>query len=949
MLWLMTTMMLQQVTPLTCPHLQGKKRALARRDVMRLHATPIFELSKSQRQADGSKLTSAKSMELLKQCEKSLTRIGELEVGLEVLSDEELRSRLRSEADSIEGVFAVVREAAWRVLSLRAYDVQMLGGLVMAKGGLAEMATGEGKTLAAVAPVVFHALKGKGALVVTTNDYLARRDADSVGQVCRFLGLSVGLVESTSTRDERRLAYRCDVTYVSNSEVGFDYLRDHLAFAADDVVLRDDGKVAFCLVDEADSILIDEARTPLVVSEQIEAAVDKFEVARELADMLQPGVHYDVDRKRSVVTLTERGYGESLQVLGVRDLADAANAWAPFVTNALRAKELLERDRDYIIRGDNEVAIVDTFSGRVLEGRRWSDGLQQAVETKERLGHVSNVTRAAATVTFQSLFGRQVLCDILAGMTGTALTDADEFESVYGLIVAPVPTALPVARRDYDDAVYATLEAKWRAAAAEVARVHKSGQPILVGTSSIDDSEDFATRLRETYGLQVQTLHARPDTAAYEADVVARAGRLGGITVATNMAGRGTDIVLGGDPKFYVKRYLERILTGADTMNDHVVPDEARALLDRAAHNAVSSLSSESDSLSTDEAAQVAAASVESLKGAKVLAELRSAARAAREKTAASLADERARVLELGGLYVVGTQRHESRRIDRQLRGRSGRQGDPGVSRFFVSVEDEMFKLFGGDTVKNMMRTLRVGEDLPIESKTVTEALARVQKQVEKRNADIRSTTLSFDEVLDKQRRQIYAWRAKLLMADDQAIKMICMAWTAATAAAVIDSVKRDSQPNVGESAVELLRSRLNQVFVASSIPHLPDESLENLLNAQSFLDDADEDNEAAVSRALSLIGIDLETSFERIAKLRKQRTPSQAFTALALLRIDKLWADHITKISDLREAVQFRAYQGTQPLQEFQRDAFILYGKLRTKIKSDTTYSFFQLLLTSH
>lgn len=910
------------------------------RVVARASSTPIFELSKSQKQVDGQRIVSAEGSALLKECQKSLSDISKLESELEAMSDVELRNALK---DDMTTVFGVVREAAWRVLQMRPYDVQMLGGLVMARGGLAEMATGEGKTLAAVAPVVYHALKKKGSLVVTTNDYLARRDADSVGQIARFLGLSVGLVESSLSPAERRDAYACDITYVSNSELGFDYLRDNLAFSSEEVVLRE--QFGFALIDEADSILIDDAKTPLVVSEQVVAPTEKYAIAKELVDgVLRETVHYDVDLKKSAVTLTEIGYKECLATLGVTDLADPQTPWAPYISNALRAKALLEKDRDYVIREGGEVAIVDAFSGRILEGRRWSDGLQQAVEAKENLP-ASNLTRPAATVTFQALFGggnRRRLCDVLSGMTGTASTDADEFESVYNLVVAPVPTALPVARKDYEDAVYATVEAKWRAAAAEVARAHKTGRPVLVGTSSIEDSEDFAKRLAENYGIFARTLNARPDAAKAEGAVVAGAGRLGAITVATNMAGRGTDIVLGGDAKFIVKSYLENKLAGGDDDEfDLPVDDEIKLELDEAAKEALELLLSDGDEkkLSSDEAAQVAAAAVESSKGAAALSRLRSASRAARTSVAESLAEEREKVLELGGLYVIGTQRHESRRVDRQLRGRSGRQGDPGASRFFVSVEDDIFKRFGGDKIKSLMRTLRVGEDLPVEAKAVTEALARIQEQVEKYNGELRSTTLTFDEVLDVQRRQIYSWRSRILAKRN--VRAMCKAWTATTAASVVASVKRD------KGDADMLRARFGQIFVASSQAYLPDANLVDLIKAPDFLGgDDDDEEEEAVDQTLCLFGLDVDATCERIEKIRSAGPATDAFAALAILQIDKLWADHLTNINDLKESIQFRAYAGTQPTDEFQQDAFVLYRKLRAKIKTDTTYSFFQLLL---
>lgn len=845
-----------------------------------LHANAIFELSKGQ----GRELT-GEARDILKRNEEVARRITELEKTIEELSDDELRAKL--DKDDLITTFAVTREAAWRVLGLRAFDVQMLGGAVMAQGGLVEMATGEGKTLAAVAPVVFQALKKEGALVVTTNDYLARRDADSVGQVARFLGLTVGLVESTMTPEERKAAYQCDITYASNAEVGFDYLRDHLAYTEDEVVQPK--KFGYCLVDEADSILIDEARTPLIISEKTKAAAQKYELAKELVEgVLVANTHYTVDLKGQSVLMTDKGYAECSATLGVDDLANPADPWAPFILNALRAKELLLKDRDYLLR-DGEVAILDTFSGRVLEGRRWSDGLQQAVEVKEGFP-ASDQTRPSALVTFQGLFGD--ISETLAGMTGTAMTDAEELRDVYNLIAVPIPTALPVARNDYDDAVYQTEEAKWRAAASEVARANSKGRPVLVGTTSLEASEDLVQRLKE-FGIDAVALNARPDVAKYEATVVANAGRAGAVTVATNMAGRGTDIVLGGDPKFLAQRALEAALLGEK-------PEVAEEIVSSAVADAREKIGRD---LTPDDAAQLAALASEKKGG---LQKLRSAARSLREHYTEELAEERARVLELGGLYVIGTERHESRRIDRQLRGRAGRQGDPGTSRFFVSVDDRMFRIFGGDSIKRLMRTFRVGEDLPIEAKTVTEALTKVQVQVEERNTEMRSQQRKFDQVLDDQRRNVYAKRQILLFAADAELEALCAEWTGESAQAVVDSVTRDDGDD------DMLQQRLSQFF---------NDNLDSPSN------------------------IDMGDILARVEKARPARSGAKSFAAIALLRLDQLWATHLTNMRDLKDSIQFRAYESVDPFFAYQKEALQLFQAFNKKLQTDTTYSLFQTL----
>merc|ERR1719514_2919 len=794
-------------------------------------AAAIFEQKK------GGAALSPEAKAILKQGEAHLKRVNDLEATYDGKSDADLRQeatalrealqQLEKDEDAPADVqaraFALAREAAWRVLQLRAYDVQILGGHAMSTGALAEMATGEGKTLAAVAPTLLGALRGKGALVVTANDYLARRDADSVGLVFRFLGLSVGLVEATMApaSEDRREAYACDVTYVSNAEIGFDYLRDQLALDETDLVLpRRSGEIEdlfwWCLVDEADSILIDEARTPLIISETTEAPAAKYEVARDLAEgVLSEGTHYDVDRKGRAVTLNENGYAEAEGALG-RPLFDAKDPWAPFLLSALRAKELLEKDRDYLIDEAQQVKLVDAFSGRVLEGRRYADGLQQAVEAKERLP-CSNQTRPSAQVTFQSLF--RTVPTRLAGMTGTAASDAKELNDVYSLVVVPIPTALPVARKDYDDAVYQTIDAKNRAAAAEVARQHKEGRPVLVGTTSVEASDAFVERLRSTYGLDCEVLSARPDVAKREGAVVAQAGRLGAVTVATNMAGRGTDIKLGGSASDVARLYVEERLRGGDGEDLLKVRGREESLLEisSATHDLVDKARSAAVELLEDDldegVADLVALAADGRAVSKAPAVL--AARKAVDAVAADvgevLKEEKRAVEALGGLYVVGTERHESVRVDDQLRGRSGRQGDAGASRFFVSAKDPMFVNFGGERIADLMKTFRVGDDLPVEAKTVTDALSNIQRKVEDFNAEQRTNVLKFDDVQDGQRRALYATRRRLLLADEHDASQTFTRWVADSIIATARSVDRDVKS--GDDPDAMLATRLGQFF----------------------------------------------------------------------------------------------------------------------------------------
>ncbi|CAN1199248.1 Protein translocase subunit SECA1, chloroplastic [Linum perenne] len=557
----------------------------------------------------------------------------------------------------LQEAFALVREASKRVLGLRPFDVQLIGGMVLHKGEIAEMKTGEGKTLVAILPAVLNALSGKGVHVVTVNDYLARRDCEWVGQVPRFLGLKVGLIQQNMTSEQRRENYLCDITYVTNSELGFDYLRDNLATSVEELVLR---RFNYCVIDEVDSILIDEARTPLIISGPAEKPSDRYYKAAKIAAAFERDIHYTVDEKQKNVLLTEQGYEDSEEILNLKDLYDPREQWAMYILNAIKAKELFLRDVNYIVRG-KEVFIVDEFTGRVMQGRRWSDGLHQAVEAKEGLP-IQNETITLASISYQNFF---LQFPKLCGMTGTAATESTEFESIYKLKVTIVPTNKPMIRKDDSDVVFRATVGKWRAVVVEISRMHKTGRPVLVGTTSVEQSDALSVQLQEAE-IPHEVLNAKPENVEREAEIVAQSGRLGAVTIATNMAGRGTDIILGGN------------------------------------------------------------------------------------------------VISAGGLHVVGTERHESRRIDNQLRGRSGRQGDPGSSRFFLSLEDNIFRIFGGDRIQGLMRAFRV-EDLPIESQMLTKALDEAQRKVENYFFDIRKQLFEYDEVLNSQRDRVYSERRRAL------------------------------------------------------------------------------------------------------------------------------------------------------------------------------------------
>ncbi|CAN6467046.1 unnamed protein product [Victoria cruziana] len=725
-----------------------------------------------------------------KQYSPTVSVINDMEKAVSVLSDEQLREktlefkRRVALGDSLDSIlpeaFAVVREASQRVLGLRPFDVQLIGGMVLHKGEIAEMRTGEGKTLVAILPAYLNALSGKGVHIVTVNDYLARRDCEWVGQVPRFLGLQVGLIQQNMTSEQRRQNYACDITYVTNSELGFDYLRDNLATSVDELVLRD---FNYCVIDEVDSILIDEARTPLIISGSAEKPSDRYYKAAKIAAAFERDLHYTVDEKQKTILLTEQGYEDAEVILDVKDLYDPREQWALYVLNAIKAKELFLRDVNYIVRG-KEVFIVDEFTGRVMQGRRWSDGLHQAVEAKEGLP-IQNETITLASISYQNFF---LQFPKLCGMTGTAATESTEFESIYRLKVTVVPTNKPMIRKEESDVVFRAATGKWRAVVVEISRMHKTGRPVLVGTTSVEQSDALSLQLREA-GIPHEVLNAKPENVEREAEIVAQSGRVGAVTIATNMAGRGTDIILGGNAEFMARLKLREMLmpsvvklTDGGFVSVKKLPakktwkvteslfpcelsKERAALAEDAVDLAVRTWGKRS--LTELEAEERLSYSCE--KGPTedvVISKLRHAFKEIVEEYKIYTEEERKKVVSAGGLHVVGTERHESRRIDNQLRGRSGRQGDPGSSRFFLSLEDNIFRIFGGDRIQGLMRAFRV-EDLPIESKMLTKALDEAQRKVENYFFDIRKQLFEYDEVLNSQRDRVYTERRRALQSEN--------------------------------------------------------------------------------------------------------------------------------------------------------------------------------------
>jgi preprotein translocase subunit SecA len=787
--------------------------------------------------------------------------INELEPQMEALSDAELahqtvgfRERLDAGAaldDLLVEAFATVREAAWRVLGQRHFDVQLMGGMALHFGWIAEMKTGEGKTLVSTLPVYLNALAGRGVHIVTVNDYLARRDAEWMGQVHRFLGLTVGRVSpDIAEPDDKRAAYACDLTYGTNTEFGFDYLRDNMARSREHMVQR--GHV-YGIVDEVDSILIDEARTPLIISGPAADAAKLYYQFAGIVRTLTPEVDYEVDEEKRIVVPTEEGIAKVERQIGVDNLYDLVSVnYVHQLTQALRAKELFHRDKDYLVAA-GEVKIIDEFTGRTLEGRRWSDGLHQAVEAKERV-RIKEENHTWATVTLQNYFR---LYEKLAGMTGTAETEAAEFANTYDMPVVPIPTNVPMVRTDQADFVYKSEDAKFSAVVEDIVERHERGQPVLVGTASVAKSEHLS-KLLDRRGIPHQVLNAKQH--AREAEIVAQAGRLQAVTVATNMAGRGVDILLGGNPEGLARHEL---LAGGLDPESEESDDEYQKQLSRF-----------------------------------------------REECEAEGEEVRA----LGGLYVLGSERHESRRIDNQLRGRSGRQGDLGESRFFLSLEDDLMRLFATGAMQWVMsRTLP--EDVPIEAKMVSRAIERAQNTVEGRNAEIRKDVLKYDEVLNEQRKVVYARRLQVIDGED------LQELTEHLLETTMDVLVRASCPSEYPEEWDL------DQLLAEVTQYYPTEfTVEDIAEATSV----SQVTESLVAEAL-----------EKYAA-RDEIFPGGADEARQVEReimlqiIDQRWREHLAEMDYLREGINLRAMGQQDPLVAWQREGFEMFGQMMSAIDDD-------------
>ena len=841
-----------------------------------------------------TKLFGTRSEREVKKLEPQVEAVMALEEPYKKLTDQELRAKTQEFKDRyasgetldalLPEAFAVCREAADRVLGMRPYRVQVVGGIVLHQGRIAEMKTGEGKTLVAILPAYLNALAGRGVHIVTVNDYLAKRDSEWMGKVYRFLGLSVGLIVHDLTAEQRRAAYAADITYGTNNELGFDYLRDNMAIYKQEMVQRGH---AFAIVDEVDSILIDEARTPLIISGKGEESSKLYEMADYFVSRLKKQVFsttdnkelqdqydcdYIVDEKDRSVSLTQKGIEKAEQFFNVENLADPENATlSHHINQAMKARGLMKRDIDYVVK-DGEVIIVDEFTGRLMYGRRYNEGLHQAIEAKEGV-KVASENKTLATITFQNFFR---LYDKLSGMTGTALTEEEEFSGIYNLDVVEIPTNKPVIRIDAPDVVYKTEAGKYRAVIAQIKECHAKGQPVLVGTISIEKSELLSQMLKRE-GIPHNVLNAKHHEK--EAEIVAQAGHLGAVTIATNMAGRGTDIMLGGNAEYMAKNELRK-----QGLSDELI--------------------AESNSFAETEDPEILAA--------------RAAYTEAYKRFKVETDKQAELVRQAGGLFIIGTERHESRRIDNQLRGRSGRQGDPGETRFYLSMQDDIMRLFGSERIMNMMETLGIDEDTPIDAKILSGAIENAQKTVEGRNFQSRKNVLEYDDVMNVQRKIIYEQRRQVLDGEDlrKNIQSMMRFYVDTYVASAFGE-----QPKLADKQhfFEMM-THFEPIFFPTGTWLLSDEELAALTREQ------------AEEKILSLM--------QRAYAKREEQFTSPVMREIervvTLRVVDEFWMDHIDAMDDLRQGIRLRAYAQTDPVIEYKREGFDMFEAMNDAIKEE-------------
>ena len=853
-----------------------------------------------------TKIFGTPSQRAVKALTPLVDKIEALEEEMKALSDQQLRAKTdefkarlangETLDDILPEAFAVCREADWRVLGMRPYRVQLIGGIILHQGRIAEMRTGEGKTLVATLPAYLNGLSGKGVHIVTVNDYLAKRDSEWMGKVYRFLGLTVGLVIHGVDKEAKKAAYAADITYGTNNEFGFDYLRDNMAIYSKELVQRGH---SFAIVDEVDSILIDEARTPLIISGQGEKSTQLYQLvdnfvarltcqrvasvdAKEEEDV-NIDADYIVDEKARTATLTARGVAKAEQQFNLENLSDPENTTlSHHINQAIKARGVMRRDIDYVVK-DGEVIIVDEFTGRLMYGRRYNEGLHQAIEAKEHVT-VAHESKTLATITFQNYFR---LYDKLSGMTGTAMTEEEEFGQIYSLDIVEIPTNRPVARVDHPDQVYKTQAGKYRAVVRQIKECHEKGQPVLVGTVSIEISE-LVSKLLTREGIPHNVLNAKHHDK--EAEIVAQAGKLGAVTVATNMAGRGTDIMLGGNAEYMAKALLRR-----QGMSDELL--------------------AECDGHADTDNEEILAA--------------REAFAQAEAQFKAEIKEEAEKVREVGGLYILGTERHESRRIDNQLRGRAGRQGDPGESCFFLSLEDDILRLFASDWIQSVMDKLGVDEDTPLDQKMLSNAIEKAQRKVESQNFQIRKTVLEYDDVMNTQREVIYKQRRQVLDGEDVHAAIENMLTTTVTN---LIAGHTGEQGKLDEAGFKVAMAPwVNVMFTAQQL-----DDVKGQLGSLS--------TQALTDKLLELAHANYEHQADSIAQQLAElgqtaiQNPMGELERVILLRVvDEYWMDHIDAMTELRQGIGLRAYGQSDPVVEYKREGYDMFEEMIAAIQEET------------
>ena len=861
-----------------------------------------------------------KKYQQLKQYRKLIEDIKILHKHIQLLSDLELKQQTKKLKEKLyDGyklddllieAFATAKEAIKRTLGLQLFDVQILGSIVLHNGKIAEMKTGEGKTIVSILPAYLNCIKQSGVHIVTVNDYLAKRDAEWVKQVYEILDLKVGLIQQNTSKKNRKINYACDVVYVTNSELGFDYLKDNMAIDKNEVVQQN---FTFAIIDEVDSILIDEARTPLIISGPSEIKEEKYNIANQISYQLKNKIHYEIDEKSRNITLTDKGIIFCETFLKISNLYNPNNPWAQYIINALKAKELFFKNQHYIIK-DLEIIIVDEFTGRLMNGRRWSDGLHQAIECKENLT-IQKENKTLASITYQNLF---LIYEKLAGMTGTAKTEETEMDKIYNLQVISIPTNKPCIRKEFFDSVYKNEYSKWKAIAEECFQMNQQGRPVLVGTTNVEKSEMLAKML-DAYHLRYNLLNAKPENVNREAEIIAQAGRKYALTISTNMAGRGTDIILGGNSKSIAK------LTFINFIQEYFfdikyiqmlekIPDNVSKILKEAVKN--TKVYTILKSISTKEIDNYIYSIIHHQENDENKKTLRAIYNQIVQEYTKIFKKEKQEVINLGGLHVIGTERHESRRIDNQLRGRAGRQGDPGSSKFFLSLDDNLLRIFGGEKIRSLMQNLNIDDNTPIESTILNKSLDTAQKKVESYFYDIRKQLFEYDAVVNKQRQAIYNERKKILKS----------------------SFLRDCIIEYGENTINEIISlhnqdknihkhHLKQLYDILNLPYynnIEKECINNAHQLQEFLHEQ------------LYITYDLKEAYLEHLKPGLIRQLEKYYL---LEQIDKAWQEHIEKMSLLKESISWRSYGQQDPLIEYKNEAFKLFTQMTSYIRQTVIY----------